>query len=348
MKKIERIVIYSVLVVAFTLFAIFDLQITQALYHPDNIVGKLGELLGEVPLYMLGTFGFLVLGLYHPKFGKKWDLFILIASIVVAIGVAFYGGHHTVKLLVRSFKLTDMNTVLKWGLKFIIAAVIFGLAYLGARRVKGEAHSEAVAWSLTLILMIACSLLIMQAGKMIWLRPRYRTLVALQQAGAIDNAANFWLPFWRPQFFTSFKQYEVGGSLGFTQDQINAAMATLGIDSWGKEEFYSFPSGHTMNTFVTVMVCFFPRFMKPGKKAWPKFGTIARSVVLAFTCFIAFTRILRGAHNATDVTAGLIFGFIIFDLATTFFYERFARGKIIPKMDELMAKQEPQKAADQQ
>ncbi len=339
MKARERIILYSILGVVFILFAIFDLQITQALYNPQNIVGRLGELLGEVPLYILGTFGFLVIAFYHPPLGKVWDRVLLIGGIVIAAGVSFYGGHHTIKLLVRAFMLTDMNGGLKWALKGIVAAVVFVLAFLGTRRVKEEGRHEAVCWALALVLMIGCSLLVMQAGKMIWLRPRYRTLVALQEAGAIPDASSLWLPFYHPQFFTSFGKYQVGGSLGFTQAQINQAMANLGIDEWAKEEFYSFPSGHTMNTFVTIFICFFPRFMAPRRREWPKFGLISRIVVLVFTCFVATTRIIRGAHNATDVTAGLIFGFIIFDLVSTFFYEGFARKRLLPEMDKIAANQ---------
>lgn len=334
MKARERIILYSILGVVFILFAIFDLQITQALYNPQNIVGRLGELLGEVPLYILGTFGFLVIAFYHPPLGKVWDRVLLIGGIVIAAGVSFYGGHHTIKLLVRAFMLTDMNGGLKWALKGIVAVIVFVLAFLGTRRVKEEGHHEAVCWALALVLMIGCSLLVMQAGKMIWLRPRYRTLVALSNAGAISDPASYWLPFYKPQFFTSFSKYTVGGSLGFTQEQINQAMASLGISEWGKEEFYSFPSGHTMNTFVTISICYFPRFMSAIKKEWPKFGLVARILVLCFTVFVAFTRILRGAHNATDVTAGLIFAFILFDVATTFFYERFTRQKLLPLMEQ--------------
>ncbi|MCR4562136.1 MAG: phosphatase PAP2 family protein [Bacilli bacterium] len=341
MKKLERIIVYSVLGVVFTLVAIFDLQITQALYMPTNIVGRLGELLGEVPLYILGTFAALVLTFYHPSFGKKWDTAIMIIGIIVAAGISIYGGHHTSKLLIRSFELS-FNTVGKLLVTIGVAILSFLAAFLGTRKVKAEKHHEAVTWALTLLIMVVCSLLIMQAGKMIWLRPRYRTLVALEQAGAIDSAAKYWLPFYRPQFFTAFSKYKVGGSLGFTQEQINQAMATLHISEWAKEEFYSFPSGHTMNTFVTISICFFPRFMSPIKKEWPKYATISRVVVLLFTLFVAFTRILRGAHNATDVTAGLIFGFVIFDLVSTFFYERFGRQKLIPKMEAYELKRQAQ------
>ncbi len=333
MSKVERIITYSVLGVIFTLVAIFDLQITQALYMPNNIVGRLGELLGEVPLYLLGAFAFLVIGLHHPKIGNVWDRIVLILGIVIAAGVCVYGGHHTVKLLMRAF-VPNMGSGLKWGITFGLGVLFFGLSFLGTLRVKKEKHGEANCWAITLILIIACSLLIMQAGKMIWLRPRYRTLVALSNAGAISDPASYWLPFYKPQFFTSFSKYTVGGSLGFTQEQINQAMASLGISEWGKEEFYSFPSGHTMNTFVTISICYFPRFMSAIKKEWPKFGLVARILVLCFTVFVAFTRILRGAHNATDVTAGLIFAFILFDVATTFFYERFTRQKLLPLMEQ--------------
>lgn len=338
MKKLERIIVYSSLVVIFAIVAIFDLQITQGLYNPTNIVGRLGELLGELPLYLLGAFGMLVIGLYHPKIGNKWDVVLLILFIALAAGVSVYGGNHTVKLLIRNFGLTDLKGVVKYLIVFGIGAVVFGLSFLGTRRVKEDKHNEATLWAIMLIIMIACSLFVMQAGKMIWLRPRYRTLVALQDAGAIANAADYWLPFYHPQFFTSFSKYTAGGSLGFTEAQINQAMASLSITKWGKEEFYSFPSGHTMNTFITITVCFFPRFMS-SRKEWDKYEPFTKAFVTLYAVFIAFTRIVRGAHNATDVTAGLIFGFIIFDLVVTLFYEGVGKNKILPKFESMSAKE---------
>ena len=340
MKTIERISIYSVLVVLFVLSAIFDFQIAQALYHPDNIIGRLGEMLGEVPLYMLGTFGIFVLTLFHPSFGKKWDRVILILGILFAVGVSFYGGHHTIKLFTRAFYKVDMNSGLKWALKFVVAGAIFGLSFLGTRAVRRESRNEAVCWGLLLLLMVVISLALMQGLKMIWLRPRYRTLVALEGAGYANATTELWLPFYHPQFFTSFKNYKAGGSWGITETQINSAMSALSVDKWEAEEFYAFPSGHTMNTFVTVSICFFPRFMFSFKKDCPKFEIGARIFIALFTLFIAFTRVLRGAHHATDVLAGFLLAVISFDLTSTFFYERFIRQKVLPKMDAALAKAE--------
>ena len=330
MAKTERIILYSLLGILFVLAAVFDLSITQNLFQPNNVLGRLGETLGEVPCYLVGAFAACLIALHHPRLEGKKNLVVTIIFFVLTAGVAIYGGYHTNKLLMRSFSLT-YGTGVKLGVIAAVALVLFAIAFLCARLVKEGQKKEAFALGVFVAVLAVSSLLVMQGLKMIWLRPRYRTLVALEEAGAIDSAASYWKAFWEPQFFTSFKKYEVGGDYGFTQAQIDSVLAKLSCSKWSKEEFYSFPSGHTMNSFFAVSLCYLPRLFPKLDKG--KFTSlIIRVCVYLFVALVAFTRILRGAHNATDVLAGYIFVVILFDLLSRLFYERFLREKILPSL----------------
>lgn len=332
MSKIERIVLYPLLGLLFVLAMIFDLQITQGLFMPDNWFGMACECLAECPLYLLGATVACIVALYHPRPKKVgWHYFIVGFFFIGAAGASLYGGYHTNSLIMRAFHL-NYGTLPKLAIIFGIAIVNFAASFCIAKfLIKPDQEKEAFLLSVFVLTLVAGSLLLMQALKMIWLRPRYRTLMALQEAGALADPLSYWKALWQPQFFTSFKKYDVGGEYGFTQDQINAAMNTLGVTKWAKEEFYSFPSGHTMNSFLLIALCYAPRLF-PKTKDNARLALGIRIAVYVIVALIAFSRILRGAHNATDVIGGYILALVLFDLLSHFFYERFLRQRILPKL----------------
>ncbi|MCR5349173.1 MAG: phosphatase PAP2 family protein [Bacilli bacterium] len=332
-SKVERIIVYAVLTSFFILAIPFDLSITQGLYQPDNVFGKAFELLGEVPLYIVAAFALSLLCLYHPN-QKQWvDRFLFLLFLALAIGVSAYSGNHTYKLLVRN-GLNVSGGAVSWIIRLGIGAAVFAVGFLPARFLFQKANPrECFLFGIFAISCFAASVLLMQGLKMIWLRPRYRTLVALQEVGAIPSANEHWLPFYMPQFFTSFAKYEAGGEYGFTAEQIAGAMERLHITEWGQEEFYSFPSGHSMNSMMALTL--FPLLnLFPGTTKGKRYPLICRIVVYVFATTVAFSRILRGAHNATDVTTGLLLGFLIVDFGTAFLYERFLRKRFVIKTEE--------------
>ena len=332
MTKTERFILYPVLGVLFILALVFDMSITQALYMPGNWFGMLCECLAEMPIYALGATVACIIALYHPRIKiRSWDIFVTGFFFAGGAGGALYGGYHANKLFMRVFHLS-YGTFPKLAIIGAIALATFAIGFCIAKfLIKPEQGKEAFVLSVFILAMIACSLLLMQGLKMIWLRPRYRTLLALKEAGALDDPTSFWKAMWQPQFFTSFKDYQVDGKHGFTQEQINAAMGTLGITKWSKEEFYSFPSGHTMNTFLLVTICYFPSLF-PKTKDNKNLALCIRIGFYALSAIVAFSRIIQGAHNATDVIAGYLLAVILFDLGSHFFYRRFLRERILPKL----------------
>ena len=329
MTKVERIILYSVLGVIFIFAAIFDLSISQALYMPTNGFGRFWEAFAEVPAFGAGCFALCLIAFHHPKPSVVVHRIFLIGGLALAASVALYCGYHNCKYLYRAF-LLDYGTGIKIVIIAVMAAVAFAIGFFPARLVKAERGGEAFVLGIFICAIFVCSLLLMQGLKMIWFRPRYRTLIAFEEVGAVQSADDFWRPFWMPQFFTSFSKYDVGGEHGFTQAQIDQVVKILGISKWGMDEFYSFPSGHTMNVFIMIALCYVPRLypQADNKKLLPLFIRIG---IYLFTAMVALTRVLRGAHHLTDVTAGYFLSALVFDLGSHFFYERFLRQRLLPK-----------------
>ena len=329
MRKIERFVVYGVLALLLLLVAFFDYQISVSLYDPGNLFGKLGETLGEVPAFLLVIFACSLISRFHPRVEKRgWDVFLTLFFLAAAIGVSAYAANHLRKLVNRVLVNPD-------AIKTVVAIILFGGAYFGLGYgltflVKKDNAREAFLFAAFVAGLFALSVLLMQGIKMIWLRPRYRTLVAMHDAGILSSdIKEFWLPFYHPQFFTSFAKYQVGATLDgnvITQAQINDVMSRLGISAWKKEEFYSFLSGHTLNSVIVCSACFLPNLF-PKWKEKKNIDLYIRIGVYVWAALVGFSRIIRGAHCATDVVCGYLLGAILVDALGTLVYEKTLRAK---------------------
>lgn len=337
MSKIERFIVYGILAVSFIVLAFFDLSITQALYSPSNGFGQAFECIAEIPAYIVGVFGLSLIARHHPKIEKKaWNVFLTVLFIIFAVGLSLYAGRHTMKLIMRCALMTEMKTIAKYGCIAGLGLAYFAAGFGCSALVKKQRAREAFLFGVFVVAVFAINVLVMQALKMIWLRPRYRTLVAMNEVGIIDNPASYWLPAYKPQFFTSFKKYQVGADLGvrpITESDITAVMSKLGITKWAKEEFYSFPSGHTLNTVGLIALSALP-YLFPKLQEKKRFGVALRIVIYVLAVTVALSRIVRGAHNPTDVIFGFFLGVLIYDLVSTFLYKKWLRVRFAEKKEE--------------
>lgn len=307
MTKIERILLLSLVTVVFLAGVFIDFKVTQKLFMPDNIIGKIGETVGEIPTFLLLNFSCALLFRFHFIGNKKAKVLSIIISLALVLGAAVYGGKHLTDLIGRvTLQATAPYKYLLWAL--------ISLAYIActmpfAFMIKEEFRKEAFSFAVFFLVLIGCSVLLMQAAKMIWIRPRYRTLVALYG----DDASYFWKNVGEVQFFWNFNKLYGVEALG--QDRVQNAMEILGISKWGKEEFYSFPSGHTLNSLICASSFLFATFIPKlkGKELYFRIG------FYVFSALIAFTRIMRGAHNLTDVAFGYFLGLFLLDILLRFF-----------------------------
>ena len=68
---------------------------------------------------------------------------------------------------------------------------------------------------------------------------------------------------------------------------------------------YSFPSGHSVSSFIFCSVLAYLVWMSPIKKIWKY---IVALLLLLFAAVIGLSRIILNVHYATDVIAGFCFG----------------------------------------
>ena len=309
MKKYERICIYSLLGIFLVVSLFLDLPITQGLYAPTNLFGQIGEMSAEIPAYLILIFACALIFRFHPHFKNKIaDVFLTIGIGMVTLFVSYYGGSHFLKLLNRVTCRVGENAFPAY------FKLIYGMAFLGlgapwAWLVSKNSAKEAFVFGLFVLALYASLLVTMQGLKMLWLRPRYRTLVALFGEEA---AGSYWKPVWSINGWWSFSSYSPE-ALG--PATVNNAMASLGISQWGKEEFYSFPSGHTMNFIGAMSICMVSSFAPKlkGKEIYVRIGFYVLGVC------VALSRIVRGAHNLSDVTFGFLLGTFGFDMISTYF-----------------------------
>lgn len=81
---------------------------------------------------------------------------------------------------------------------------------------------------------------------------------------------------------------------------------------WYKPNFFSghhsFPSGHTVNASSLGLLPLF--YSKSFCKRFPHAKKITYAAIIAWSAFMAFTRLLAGAHFLSDVLCGALIGFV--------------------------------------
>ena len=258
-------------IVALIIGSIWDLQISQSIADPSNgfalTIAAISPTIVLIPLGFIGG-GFLAFGFQDRPVQVKTVCFIAAAIVYIAC-IVLCGGEYFGE---NGFELTDIV----W-LGYLIAAVFFAIvAGIGCYVFRN--NQDPNAWIVLLVMtgVIFVVLLASITGlKLIFHRPRYRSVV-------IYDALEFH-PWWKR--CGNYKQLMI--DLDLT-----------------KEEFKSFPSGHTGDSCVLMVAAtFLPLFSKKAQKYQiPLF--CAGFVVAAF---VAFTRILAGAHFLSDTAfAGIL------------------------------------------
>ena len=163
---------------------------------------------------------------------------------------------------------------------YAISVVVFGGVYFLAYKVCAKGDAKQL-WMALIIMTVIFVVALLPAGfviKLIIHRPRYRYCVR-------ENVTNFY------NWWQSCKEYK---------EIINQKLSFDGFEIT-KEEFKSFPSGHTgtaaiMMMFLPYTSLFFAK-MK-GKE------TIMFYVGFTWTLLMMFSRMLVGAHFLTDTCFG--------------------------------------------
>ncbi|MCE5234484.1 MAG: phosphatase PAP2 family protein [Eubacteriales bacterium] len=82
--------------------------------------------------------------------------------------------------------------------------------------------------------------------------------------------------------------------------------------------YASFPSGHAMNAAGSILLCLLPTFL-PGFAGKER---ILKGIVLLWVLAVCVSRVMMGAHFASDVTMGVLLSLLLFEAIRGIVYRK--------------------------
>ena len=283
-KRFHLLIIAGVLLIGFILGSIYDLQIDQALWSKDNPFGLIMASFGVYPCY--AGLAFIGGGLLETTMQRK-ELHILgrifcffLSGLAYVMAIYLCGKEWP---SVNGYNVPNIA----W-LSYLISAIVFGAVYFLAFMVCRKGDQKQM-WRVLICMVIIFTIALLPAGFLIKLvihRPRYRYLV---RSGTVPFH-NWW------ENCADYKQ-------------IIADNPTIEGFPITKEDFKSFPSGHSgtgmiMAMFLPYFAYFFPKLK--GKEILLFYGGAA------FGFLMMFSRMLVGAHYLTDTCMGSLIVMVVF------------------------------------
>lgn len=287
-KRFHLLIIIGILVIGFVLGSFFDLQIDKALFVKDNAFGLFMASFGVYPCY--AGLAFIGGGLMSTTIKRKelpmWGKIICYVLSAVAYVMAIY-------LCGKEWpSVNGYNTPdLAW-LSYLISGVVFAGMYVLAFFVCKKGDIKQM-WRILIVMTVIFTVALLPAGfliKLVLHRPRYRYLV---RTGVVPFY-NWW------ESCPNYKDY-----FGMTIEGFPIT----------KEDFKSFPSGHSGTGMIMAMfLAYAPVFFNKlkGKE------TLLFYVGAAFGFLMMFSRMLVGAHFLTDTCMGSLIVMVVFYCANEF------------------------------
>ena len=270
-------------IVAFTLGAIFDKQVSEALYVNSNMrgIGLIVSNFALVPFFLAACTAGILGTMILIKDGKRYHTAFRVIFCIIFIGAVGF-------CLFQAYdKIKDIRDVYGKTAGLIsgiaTAVIVLGLAFLFAYLMfKKYDHAYTFKLIIAFLVIYLVSLVIAEAIKYLWSRPR--PLYVFGASGIPSHLAEF-RNVWEPQPFAAFKS--------------------------GYGDFFkSFPSNH-VNTGTMVFTALL-LYSKLNKKLD---NELARSLILLcaflFSILIGLNRIICGMHYLSDVSFGFLITFTV-------------------------------------
>lgn len=284
MKKIYWIIIgfSGLLLVIGTLF---DIQISELLYHAESAFGEFFAVAAMVPIWFLIPistglmFGFLI-----TRFSE-----LSILWRVVCLALLVFGIYATYERMLEMVGSRHLHGMPYWVLTWLVILLFMGATALAAHASKKYPREVFIAAFVGLT-AIAGSRMVLDNSKTLWGRQRFWTM---------DDPATQFTPWYLPQFPSE----EVRAELG---DYIK-----------------SFPSGHSMGSISVLWLSLIPPFLAPCQKNLKRWVNGVSVFALGFWCCTMVSRVILGEHFLSDVAvSGIIF--LIFFMVFTLLAEKLA------------------------
>ena len=248
-------------VLLFILGSCFDYNISQSLYHEENSFGRFFAAFGEYPALLgLTAAGTMLFSSCSRQQGLR-----LMAQRALGLWLILSGS--AIACLSPMMYLS-----LSFPFALLIAISCSLLVVLLIRQVCQKANHQLVFQAaIILIIVIFSELILINLIKIPWGRARMRLVV--------HNPYAYFMPWW-----------QIG-------DSLKIKLMATGVAA---EEFKSFPSGHTANASVLMLLCLLP-LLKPELT---KYRTQLFLGGVLFAVLVGGSRIIMGAHYLTDTVVG--------------------------------------------
>lgn len=281
-KRYHFFIIIGILLVGFIVGSFLDLQIDKAIFSENNWFGLFMASFGVYPCY--AGLAFIGGGLLSTANNRK-DAPVYVKIISYILSAAAYG--MSIYLCGKEFPSVNGHNLpqLAW-LSYLICAVVFGGVFVWSFFVCKKGDPKYL-WNILMVMTVIFVIALLPAGFLIKLvihRPRYRYAVRFGDT----SFYNWW------QLFPEYKDH-IG-------KVVNGVTLT-------KEEFKSFPSGHSGTGMIMAMFLPFASFFFPKLKGKE---TILFYIGAIFGFVMMFSRLLVGAHYLTDTCMGSLIVMIVF------------------------------------
>ena len=296
-KRFHLFIIIGILLVGFVIGSFFDLQIDQGLFSENNGFGLFMAVFGVYPCYMAMSF---VGGALLWTTLKRNDLHIfwrIVGYVLSAMGIVL-----AIWLCGRELPSPNgYNNEKLAPISYSICAVVFSGCYVGGFFVSKKTNPKQL-FPILLVMAFIFIVGLIPAGYLIKLvihRPRYRYAVRTE----LTAFYNWW------QMFPEYKNY------------ISSAENPIFVGSFEitKEEFKSFPSGHSGAGMILAMILPYLAYFFPKLK---NRQTLLFYGGALFGAVMMFSRLLVGAHYLTDTCMGSLILMVVFYVANEFAYRK--------------------------
>jgi len=200
-KRKMLILIGFILCIALMVLASsYDLSISQAVYNKNNLFSKIFETIGELPLYALFIFSFLVFAVTFSKSANIWKLILSSACIILSyvILIAF------IDRMIGDFSLLYLSA--------FFSLILVGLGWFLLNKLSDDVIKKLYAFSIFSFSFCLITFLLNQGIKEIWGRSRFYLM-------AESNDYSLFTPWWQICGFT--------GSHSFYSGHTTSSMAIL-------------------------------------------------------------------------------------------------------------------------
>lgn len=300
LSKLERILVYAGFTALLVVLTFFDYSLTTSLYEHASFFGRIFYLLGEAPFQLLAIYSASLMLFFRDKTKSKKNTVLLVLTIALIVALSIYGGgqftSYMNRLLGKPWRgIVKYALFLAFGIPYFLLA--FPFAYWTKKKLSD--NKLAFAYGACVVMAYLGILVLMNLLKMIAFRPRYRLLVQVYEGEAL---ASHWRPWYAFQTLFAKSNY---------LSDLNEAGVNYAMD-----DFFSFPSGHTMNAVGVLGVAYLPVLF--GKER--KFSLPLRLVCYLFGATVGFSRVFLGDHNLTDSVFGFLLGVGAIDCAFAFYF----------------------------